>query len=134
MVDDLKWFIDYSAAAAHDANPFDCPVPALPLAAAFATPFFRNTLLAFLAVTGLYKLSNSEYVNQALNGKVPDPDTHEGDNRPYLTRWLDHLRVDRAQTRKDAIESLEFERKKAELNMIIKDAELEPVYRYRFPQ
>ncbi|CAO1617054.1 unnamed protein product [Sympodiomycopsis kandeliae] len=112
----------------------------------FATPFWRNTALLLLVTIGAYRFSQvhadphpsraSSSGTSAPGNESEDSHHHElqGDNRPFLTRYLENWKNAPSSYSEKAAEYLEWSRRKAEMKMLFQEAERPPVHRLRFPQ
>lgn len=116
----------------------------LPLA--FATPFFRNSLILLLGGIGLYRYSvlhadphpsRASSSGHSAPGNESEDDHHDqiqGDNRPFITRYIEHWSTPSDFWKERNLRHLDLVREQAEDKLLFQDAERPPVHRMRYPQ
>ncbi|CCF49653.1 hypothetical protein NDA11_003826 [Ustilago hordei] len=110
----------------------------------FGAPIWRYTFLGAIAVFGLYRISTlhadphpsrASSSGRSAPGNESEDNLHsEGQQKPWLTRYIEHWSTPTSVWKERNARHLELVKEKAEERLLFQDAERPPVHRLRYTQ
>ncbi|CAO1613787.1 unnamed protein product [Parajaminaea phylloscopi] len=112
----------------------------------FGTPFWRNIFILTAGAVVVYRFSlihaephpsRASSSGRSAPGNESEDDHRDevqGDNRPFLTRYIENWMTPSDVLKQRSEKHLAFSKERAEDKLFFQDAERPPVHRLRFPQ